>query len=147
MLGMTRKAVYLRIEGSPELAESLHDAREMGLDLGEAALFKAIDRGEAWAICFYLKTQGKQRGYIEKAEHNHTGTMAVVGLTIQQVMAELEKDDSLLDAFRAVCPSGHPALPGQTFIEGQVAVGKAPAGHRPGGNGRAKGNGATDHHG
>ena len=38
------------------------------LDVGELSLLRAVQNGEAWAVCFLLKTQGKQRGYIERAE-------------------------------------------------------------------------------
>ncbi|MEI8016283.1 MAG: hypothetical protein D4R81_07615 [Nitrospiraceae bacterium] len=40
----------------------------MFLDEAEAALHKAVMRGEAWAVCFTLKTQGKGRGYTERLE-------------------------------------------------------------------------------
>ena len=36
--------------------------------MAELSLFKAIQTGEAWAVCFYLKTQGKDRGYVERYE-------------------------------------------------------------------------------
>lgn len=38
--------------------------------LGNAAsrLAQAVDRGEAWAVCFLLKTQGKELGWSERYE-------------------------------------------------------------------------------
>ena len=48
--------------------EALVQAREAMTDIAEAALFKQISAGEAWAVCFYLKTQGKGRGYVERQE-------------------------------------------------------------------------------
>jgi hypothetical protein len=42
--------------------------REAFLDVGELALMKAVQGGEAWAVCFLLKTQGKSRGYVERTE-------------------------------------------------------------------------------
>ncbi len=50
------------------VAEALVEAREATTDTAELALFNAILGQEAWAVCFYLKTQGKTRGYIERAE-------------------------------------------------------------------------------
>lgn len=38
------------------------------LDTAEASLWNAVIKGEAWAVCFYLKTQGKHRGYVERQE-------------------------------------------------------------------------------
>jgi len=64
----SRKTIYNKIAKHPEIKDALAGMREFQLDRTEIALFRAIERGEAWAICFYLKTQGKQRGYIEKQE-------------------------------------------------------------------------------
>ena len=36
--------------------------------MAENSLFEAIRRGEAWAVCFYLKCMAKDRGYVERAE-------------------------------------------------------------------------------
>jgi len=38
------------------------------LDNAESVLYKAVLNGEAWAVCFFLKCQGKSRGYIERQE-------------------------------------------------------------------------------
>lgn len=67
MVGRTPRAVYKRIKKSQRLSDLVADQREMQLDLTELQLFKAIEKGQAWAICFYLKCVGKQRGYIEQA--------------------------------------------------------------------------------
>jgi hypothetical protein len=32
----------------------------------------AVLAGEAWAVCFYLKTQAKDRGYVERSEVQHS---------------------------------------------------------------------------
>lgn len=55
----------------PRVAEALHEERESMTDVAEMALFDAIKGGEGWAVCFYLKTQGKERGYVER--HEFTG--------------------------------------------------------------------------
>src|SRR5262249_17341747 len=34
----------------------------------ENVLYEAALRGEAWAVCFYLKCQAKDRGYVERQE-------------------------------------------------------------------------------
>lgn len=36
------------------------------LDLAESQLKVAVSKGEAWAICFTLKTKGRKRGYVER---------------------------------------------------------------------------------
>jgi hypothetical protein len=52
----------------PQVAEVKRQERESMLDTGELSLLRAVQNGEAWAVCFLLKTQGKMRGYIERAE-------------------------------------------------------------------------------
>lgn len=47
---------------------ALHQSREKTTDLAEGKLFQAIDKGEMTGIIFYLKTKGKERGYIERQE-------------------------------------------------------------------------------
>ncbi len=43
------------------------------VDTAEIALHKAIQGGEGWAVCFTLKTLGKERGYVERQEFAHHG--------------------------------------------------------------------------
>ena len=45
------------------------DEREGLKDFAEGKLMQQIDGGNITAIIFYLKTQAKDRGYIEKVEH------------------------------------------------------------------------------
>ena len=51
------------------VAQALRDEREKMTDLAELSLYNAIQNRDAWAVCFYLKTQGKDRGYVERQEH------------------------------------------------------------------------------
>jgi len=62
------KTVESYCRTDPRIAEVRRSEHESMLDVGELALLRAVQRGEAWAVCFLLKTQGKQRGYIERAE-------------------------------------------------------------------------------
>jgi hypothetical protein len=72
-LKVTRSSVYGYIQSRPALVELLQDVREARLDNAESALERAIIAGEAWAVCFTLKTLGKERGYVERTEHRHGG--------------------------------------------------------------------------
>ena len=67
-LGITRQTIYNALERWPELREIVEDERELLLDKAETALYKAVKRGERWAICFMLKTRGRARGYTERQE-------------------------------------------------------------------------------
>lgn len=75
---VSRKAVLDWIAEDPAAQQALKDARETALDNAEDALGNAVKKGEAWAVCFYLKTQGKGRGYVEKSEIDHGGQIKIV---------------------------------------------------------------------
>lgn len=63
--GVDRTSVRDLIEKRPALQKICHDAREGMLDNAESSLYRAVIAGEAWAVCFFLKTQGRSRGYDE----------------------------------------------------------------------------------
>ena len=67
-LGCSRNTITTYMKEYPEIAEAISDANEEVNDVAELKLYDAIKRGEAWAICFRLKTKAKNRGYVEKAE-------------------------------------------------------------------------------
>jgi hypothetical protein len=46
--------------------QALREARDRTTDMAESKLFDAINAGESWAIQFYLRSQGKDRGYNEQ---------------------------------------------------------------------------------
>jgi hypothetical protein len=65
-LGMDRSHVNERIKRSITLTKVLEDTRESMKDNAESSLNRAILAGEAWAVCFFLKTRGRDRGYSER---------------------------------------------------------------------------------
>ena len=67
-LGCSRDTVRSYIKEYTAVAQAKADAKEATKDLAENRLVDAIEDREAWAICFYLKTQAKDRGYIERGE-------------------------------------------------------------------------------
>ena len=67
-LGCAPKTVYRYIERFPALKHVLTEARESSVDLAESKLIEAIKNGNLTAIIFFLKTQGKSRGYTERSE-------------------------------------------------------------------------------
>jgi hypothetical protein len=89
---VTRQAVREFIIRRPPLMAILTDTRESFLDNAETSLQAAVIRGEAWAVCFTLKTLGKGRGYIERAEVIQTSTPAA------NASGEDPKTDEELDA-------------------------------------------------
>ena len=83
-LGVTRKTVYSRISKSNPLQVVLHDARETMLDNAETTLYdRALDGGTAELI-FFLKTQGKSRGYIERQEQVLSGEVTAITRIVEK---------------------------------------------------------------
>lgn len=67
----------------PEVMAAKQQAREIILDDTESVLDQRIKAADPWAVCFTLKTIGKDRGYIEKYEIGgklEGLTIAVAGL-------------------------------------------------------------------
>jgi predicted transcriptional regulator len=65
-LNITQGALSQRISGNADIRAALDEIKEQYLDLAESKLITAINDRESWAICFYLKCRGKDRGYVEK---------------------------------------------------------------------------------
>jgi hypothetical protein len=67
-LGVARPTIYKRINESVNLQEALSSARETMLDNVESALYSQALNDNTTAMIFFLKTQGKSRGYTERQE-------------------------------------------------------------------------------
>jgi hypothetical protein len=67
-LGISRTQLYRIINDKPTVKEALHDTREAMKDFAESRLLANIREGKEASIFFYLKTQAKDRGYIERQE-------------------------------------------------------------------------------
>ena len=52
------------------VAAALREERERMKDIAEGSLFKQVILGEGWAVKYYLSTQAKDRGYVERYEHS-----------------------------------------------------------------------------
>lgn len=78
-LGVSRQAIYSMRDKHKSVAQALDDARERTTDLAEGKLIQQINDGNTTAIIFYLKTQGKHRGYIERQEieNTHKGEIVI----------------------------------------------------------------------
>lgn len=72
-LNVTPQAIYKRIKSSKRLRQALTDIETKHLDFAESKLLKKIKNDDLGAICFYLKCKGKDRGYVERQQLEHTG--------------------------------------------------------------------------
>lgn len=86
-LGVDRSTICRRAQKSQRLRNVIDAATERTMDVAEAALLRAIQKGEAWAVCFFLKCKAKQRGYSERTEI--TGP---AGKPVQVAVSETELD-------------------------------------------------------
>jgi len=86
-LGVDRSTICRRVQKSQRLRDVIDAATERTMDVAEAALLRAVQKGEAWAVCFFLKCKAKQRGYSERTEI--TGP---AGKPVQVAVSEAELD-------------------------------------------------------
>jgi hypothetical protein len=63
VLGCSVRTVSYYIERYPTVKAARDEARDQVGDLAELRLFTAIDRGESWAIQFFMRTQLRHRSY------------------------------------------------------------------------------------
>ena len=86
-LGCRPQTIYNYLKKSPLVQQAADQANGTMGDAAELKLYAAVMRGEAWAIAFYLKTKGKQRGYVERQE---TWNVNVPPELVQRFVAALE---------------------------------------------------------
>jgi hypothetical protein len=70
--GVGRTQFYAWLKEDAEFKQSVEDIGEIALDFAESQLHKQIGEGNSTATIFYLKTKGKNRGYIERQEVQQT---------------------------------------------------------------------------
>ena len=86
-LGCEPQTVRSYVKRYPTVATALREERERMTDIAEASLYQQIKDGQGWAVCFYLKTIGKERGYVERAQVEHSGTLNVETLSDDELRA------------------------------------------------------------
>lgn len=67
-LGISRRQLYRWYSTSAKLKAEMDNIKESLLDFAESKLAELIAQGDKTAIIFFLKCQGKKRGYIERQE-------------------------------------------------------------------------------
>jgi len=108
-LGISRRAIYYRMEQNEEIAQAKEDARELTKDLAELSLIQALEAGEAWAVCFFLKTQAQSRGYIETATVEFEGHLShsVISNLLEKAEEERRVVDGHFISRRAIDGNGN----------------------------------------
>lgn len=68
MVGIHRSTHYDWMNSDEDYKSAVEDLGDVALDFAESKLHKLIDSGNPAATIFYLKTKGKNRGYVERQE-------------------------------------------------------------------------------
>lgn len=66
--GVGRTQFYHWLATDEDFAQAVDDIQNIALDFAESKLHKLIENGNTTAVIFYLKTKGKNRGYVERSE-------------------------------------------------------------------------------
>ena len=67
-VGCTRQTVYNGMARYPTVKQAVADEKDQLKDMVENELLRQIKDGNTTAAIFYLKTQAKDRGYVERQE-------------------------------------------------------------------------------
>jgi hypothetical protein len=67
-VGIGRTQFYNWLNDDNEFRTKVDDIQNVALDFAESQLHKQIGDGNTSATIFYLKTKGKNRGYVERQE-------------------------------------------------------------------------------
>lgn len=87
MVGITRQTFYLWKKHDQSFTDRVDEIDQKNVDFAETMLLKNIREGRETSIIFYLKTKGKERGYVEKTE-------ADVNINaFEKLMQECEDED------------------------------------------------------
>jgi len=89
-IGCSYKSIYNWIEKDEDVAEALKREQVRQVDHAEGKLQSLIKKENPTAIIFYLKTQGKDRGYYEHRTQDITSSGQP--LTINFVPADHDAD-------------------------------------------------------
>ncbi len=106
--GVTYWTVWKYTQDFPSVKQAVEESKESLLDFAEGKLYLAINEGNLTAIIFYLKTQGKARGYIERNEFSGVnGEPIKVDIDVKQkLVSELTRLSSAGDSAKAPITPG-----------------------------------------
>lgn len=68
ILHCSRDHFYTKLKGFPTVQRAMEEIRNKRTDFVESKMLDLINEGNPTMIIFYLKTQAKDRGYVERHE-------------------------------------------------------------------------------
>lgn len=79
--GVSRQTFYNWRAEDQEFATEISHLNESTLDIAESVLKEVmIKEKNITAVIFFLKTKGKERGYVERAEVEQSSTVKITGI-------------------------------------------------------------------
>jgi hypothetical protein len=90
---VSRRTMYDWIQKDEDLQQAVKDGRELMIDLAENKLKDKITDGDNTSIIFYLKTQAKHRGYIERQEIAHDLPEANISVNVSGDIPEFTEPE------------------------------------------------------
>ena len=88
--GIQRVTYYDWLKKDPAFAQKVNDIVESSIDFAESCLKQEMRNGNTTAIIFYLKTRGKDRGYVESKRIEASGD---INLDLPKIDLELVGGD------------------------------------------------------
>ena len=97
-----RTTHYKWLAQDDKYAEQVEAIKDIALDFAESQLHKRMQNGSDTAIIFYLKTQGKKRGYIEKQQIEVSGELDIKKLSDEELDEQIRlAEDAIRKAEKA----------------------------------------------
>ena len=90
---ISRRTYYNWLKEDKEFEMTCDEVKEKNLDFAESQLLKHIKDGDKICLIFFLKTQGKQRGYVERMETDEIGNREPIEVTIVNPLHEVKGND------------------------------------------------------
>ncbi len=81
-VGIDRTTFYRYVNDDEAFKNAVNDIENIALDFAESQLHKQIKDGSTASTIFYLKTKGKNRGYVERQEIAHDLPNANINIEI-----------------------------------------------------------------
>jgi hypothetical protein len=104
LAGIHRDTFYEWIKKDPRFKKRVEETRETVLDNAETRLMSFIKEGNVIATIFFLKCQGKSRGYVERQEITGKNGGPVAVDRTEEVLRNLT--DGELDTIAAIMAKG-----------------------------------------
>lgn len=89
--GISRRAYYSYMKNDSLFNELVEEIQEGLIDRAECKLHEKIESGDVTSLIFFLKTKGKNRGYVEKTETQLSGKVETVQISTDEVLARVQK--------------------------------------------------------